>query len=133
MQDNTYDILNQILEAGASARFAGIVDKKGRLIVHGYKKGVTPMLSEKEVERSIAQAILKISTDHSMEERLGRVEYSMTAHQNVKRITMPIRRHDLLLLISVERTSDHEKIIQNILPCLAPYSPSMSLPDIAAV
>lgn len=61
------------------------------------------------------QAILKISTDQSMEERLGRVEYSMTVHESVKRITMPIKRHDLLL-ISTERTSDHEKIIQKVLP-----------------
>jgi hypothetical protein len=101
----------------------GVVDKKGRLIVHSYKKGVTPMLSEKEVERSIVQAILKISTDQSMEERLGRVEYSMTAHQHVKRITIPIRRHDLLLLVSVERTADHEKIIQDILPALDAVQP----------
>ena len=115
MQDNTYDTLNQVLESHASVRFAGIVDKKGRLIVHGYKKGIAPKLSEKEVERSIVQAILKISTDQSMEERLGRVEYSMTVHESVKRITMPIKRHDLLL-ISTERTSDHEKIIQKVLP-----------------
>lgn len=118
MQDNTYDILNQVLESDASVRFAGVVDKKGRLIVHGYKKGIAPKLSEKEVERSIVQAILKISTDQSMEERLGRVEYSMTVHESVKRITMPIMGHDLLLLISAERTSDHEKIIQKVLPLI---------------
>jgi hypothetical protein len=123
MQDNTFDILNQIIESDSSVRFVGIVDKKGRLIVHSYKKGVTPMLSEKEVERSIVQAILKISTDQSMEERLGKVEYSMTAHQHVKLITIPIRRHDLLLLISVERTADHEKIIQDILPALDAVQP----------
>ena len=62
------------------------------------------------------QAIQKISTDQSMEERLGRVEYSMTVHESVKRITTPIRGHDLLLLISTERASDHEKIIQKVLP-----------------
>ncbi|MGI0019519.1 MAG: hypothetical protein ACREAY_03510 [Nitrososphaera sp.] len=118
MQDNTYDMLNQVLESDGSVRFAGIVDKKGRLIVHGYKKGLAPMLSEKEVERSIVQAILKMSTDQSMEERLGRVEYSMTVYENVKRITVPIKRHDLLLLISAERTSDHEKIMQKVLPLI---------------
>ncbi len=70
---------------------------------------------ENAVVVSIVDAILKISTDQSMEERLGRVEYSMTVHENVKRITMPIRRHDLLL-ISTKHISDHEKIIQKVLP-----------------
>lgn len=111
-------MLNQVLESDGSVRFAVIVDNIGRLIVHGYKKGIALILSKKEVERSIVQAILKMSTDQSMEEMLGKVEYSVTVYKKVKRITTPIKRHDLLLLISAERKSEHEKIIQNVPPLI---------------
>jgi hypothetical protein len=120
MHDNTYDVLNGILDSDSRIRFAGLVDKNGRLIMHAYNEGVLPLLTDKEAEKSTLLTTIKMAMREPLEEKLGRVEYSVTVYEKVKRITIPVRKHDLLLLISTERLTDHEKLLaEKVFPMLA--------------
>lgn len=52
MHDSTFDVVNSILDFDDAIRFAGFVDKKGRLVMHAYHEGTAPLLTEKEAEKS---------------------------------------------------------------------------------
>lgn len=111
MHDNTFDVLNQILDSDSGIRFVGFVDKNGRLVMHAYHEGTTPLLTSKEAEKSTFLTTLKMTMREPFEEKLGRVEYAVTVYEKVKRLTIPVRKQGLLLLVSMERLSDHEKIL----------------------
>jgi hypothetical protein len=119
MHDSAYDALNQILESDSSIRFAGLVDGNGRLILHGCRSGIVPLLSPGEAETSVVQAVLKMGTEKVFEEKLGRIEYVLTVYPKVKRVTVPLREPDLFLLISIEASCDHEKVMrEKVFPAL---------------
>lgn len=120
MHDNTYDVLNGILDSDDGIRFAGFVDKNGRLVMHAYHDGTAPLLTEKEAEKSTLLATIKMAMREPLEDKLGRVEYTVSVYEKVKRLTIPVRKQGLLLLISTERSSDHEKILsEKIFPMLS--------------
>lgn len=119
MHDSTYDALNQILESDSSIRFAGFVDGKGRLVVHGYRSGIVPLLSPDEAETSMVQAVMKTGTREAFEEKLGKMQYALTIYQRVKRVAVPLSEDSLFLLISIEASCDHEKVMQEkVFPAL---------------
>jgi hypothetical protein len=121
MHDNTFDVLNQILDSDSGIRFAGFVDKNGRLVMHAYQEATRPLLTSKETEKSTLLTTLKMTMREPFEEKLGKVEYSLTVYEKVKRLTIPVRKQGLLLLVSMERSSNHEKILEEkIKPMLAP-------------
>lgn len=120
MHDNTFDVLNGILDSDDGIRFAGFVDKNGRLVMHAYHDGTEPLLTEKEAEKSTLLATIKMAMREPLEDKLGRVEYTVSVYEKVKRLTIPVRKQGLLLLISTERSSDHEKILsEKIFPMLS--------------
>lgn len=120
MHDNTFDVLNQILNSDSRIRFAGFVDKNGRRVMHAYQEGTRPLLTSKEAEKSTFLTTLKMTMREPFEEKLGRGEYSLTVYEKVKRLMIPVRKQGLLLLVSMERSSNHEKILdEKIRPMLA--------------
>lgn len=120
MHDSTYDVLNQILDSDDGIRFAGFVDKNRRLVMHAYHEGIEPLLTEKEAQKSTFLTTIKMTMMEPFEEKLGRAEYSLTVYEKVKRLTIPVKKQGLLLLISTERSADHERILeQKVLPIIA--------------
>ena len=67
--ENTNDLCKQILQLDRSIRFAGIANMKGKLVAEAYREGLVPLLTKQETELSALQAIVKITTRQTLEEK----------------------------------------------------------------
>jgi len=104
-----------ILGLHKSIRFAGICTGNGKLLVSMYKKGINPLLTEKELDVSAMDSITRTHDTNTKGSKLGKVVYSITAYEDVKRATFSMA-DDLFLLVSYERNVDDTMIENKILP-----------------
>ena len=118
--ENTNDLCKQILQLDRSIRFAGIANMKGKLVAEAYREGLVPLLTKQETELSALQAIVKMTTRQTLEEKkLGKTIYAFAHYEKLKRATIPLidPRSDYVLLVSFELNAEHESIIlHKILP-----------------
>ena len=113
------DLCKGILQLDDSIRFAGVANMKGKLVAEAYREGSVPLLTKQETELSALQAIVKMATRQTLEEKkLGKTIYAFALYEKLKRATIPLMdEKDHILLISFELQADHENIIlHKILP-----------------
>jgi hypothetical protein len=114
------EFCKQILQSDISIRFAGIANMKGKLVAEAYREGLVSLLTKQKTELSALQAIVKMATRESLEEKLGKTIYAFALYEKIKRATIPLRGEmmcDYILLISFDLEADHESVILNkILP-----------------
>ena len=84
------ELVEQIVVLDGRVRFAGIPNMLGKIVASHYRKGLVPLLSEEETEKSIPQSVLKSSLQPANEEKLGRSLYSITIYERVKRAMIPL-------------------------------------------
>jgi hypothetical protein len=94
---------------------------KGKLVAEAYREGLVPLLTKQETELSALQAIVKMATRESLEEKkLGKTIYAFALYEKIKRATIPLRVEtmcDYILLISFDLETEQESVILNkILP-----------------
>jgi len=112
------DLCKQILEFDKTIRFAAIADKFGKVVMEEYRKGAFPLLSKEEAALSVMQASIRMGSRKTMQPRLGKIVYSFTLHEKVKRATVPLSNHSVLM-VSFDTEVDHESIIfKKILPLI---------------
>ena len=106
---------NKILEkkcktllAEEGVRFAGVINNMGRQVAGGYASKITPLVDEEEHKISLEHA-LEILITKDLDESLGSIDSIVTRRKKVTMITVPMNNSSLL--ISVERDSDAEKIV----------------------
>lgn len=112
--DDTY-ALDKILSL-ESVRFAGFVGKDGRLLVHRHRQGVKLVPAEGDVDRRVLATLQLAAAEGPAD--ADKAEYYVAAHGNVKRIMILAKKQNRTLVVSTERTSDHRKVVQEILPLL---------------
>jgi len=114
------DVCNRILALDNSIRFAGIADKMGKVVVHEFRKDVTPMLKFEELEGSAIKSVLRMKTREDYEAKLGRAIYTFTLYEKVKRASIPLENEEYVLsIVSFEKDAHHERIIlSKILPIM---------------
>ena len=93
---------------------------KGKLVAEAYREGLVPLLTKQETELSALQAIVKMTTRQTLEEKkLGKTIYAFAHYEKLKRATIPLidPKSDYVLLVSFELNAEHESIIlHKILP-----------------
>jgi roadblock/LC7 domain-containing protein len=99
-----------------SVRFAGFVSRDGRLLVHRHRQGIKLVAQEGDVDRR-APATLQMAAAEGPADG-DKAEYYVAAYGNIKRIMILAKKHNRTLVVSTERTSDHRKVVQEILPLL---------------
>ena len=105
-----------ITDMDKTIRFAGILCKCGRLKAYRRKKGMIPHLSVPETKLVHREAMLKAKMNHIFDKKLGKTNWSIESRDSVKWITIYLEKD--LLLLSTERLSNHDMIIQKILAML---------------
>ncbi len=112
------DLCNQIVQSDDSIRFVGIADKYGKQVVVKYRDGLVPYLNQTESEIYSIDTVMRMNSRKEMESKLGKVIYSFTLYENLKRATIYIGNNDYpVLMASFDIRSDHDNIILNkILP-----------------
>lgn len=102
-----------VMKIDKAIRFAGILCKCGRLKAYRRKKGMIPHLSVPETKLVHREALLKAKMNRVFDQKLGKTNWSVESRDNVKWITVNIDKD--LLLLSTERSSNHDMIVQQII------------------
>jgi hypothetical protein len=106
------------MQSDDSLRFVGIADKYGKQVAVKYRNGLVPYLNQTESEIYSIDTVMRMNSRKEMESKLGKVIYSFTIYEKLKRATIYIGNNDYpVLMASFDTQSDHDNIIQNkILP-----------------
>lgn len=112
------DLCKQIIRSDDSIRFVGIADKYGKQVAFNYREGLVPYLNQTESEIYSMDTVMRMNSRLEMESRLGKVIYSFTLYEKLKRATIYVGNVDYpVLMASFDTHSDHDNIILNkILP-----------------
>src|SRR5918994_3174219 len=113
-------ICNEVLELDISIRFAGIANNMGTLIAYKLRKGLVPLLDEREIQNSIMKSVLRMKTREDYESKLGDVIYTFALYKRVKRASIPLDHPDFAVLtVSFDMAANQDSIIMDkILPIL---------------
>ena len=112
------ELCNQIIQSDDSIRFVGIANKYGKQVAVKYRDGVVPYLNQTESEIYSIDTVMRMNSRKELESKLGKVIYSFTLYENLKRATIHVGNNDYpVLMASFDTHSDHDNIILNkILP-----------------
>jgi hypothetical protein len=113
-------LCSSIIESDNGIRFVGISNRMGNQIISRYRRGLTPLLTPKEIETYALQSVLRMNTRKDYESKLGKPIYSFTLYQKLKGVTVNLEDKEYpVLLASFDIEADHENIIVNkILPMI---------------
>src|ERR671922_276788 len=115
------DVCQNILDLDKTIRFAGIANMRRTIVSSKYRAGLVPLLTQQEFIESVEHSVLRMSTRRVMEAKLGKILYSITFYEKVKRAVMPIGKDgDFILVVSFDNEADHDLIIRNkIMPLIS--------------
>lgn len=115
------ELCNVILALDAGIRFVGIAIMEGKIIAAEYKSGVVPLLDRKESELSFMQALIRMNTRRTIEQKVGRPLFSLTEYERISRATIMVYDagnklelgNEFVLLVSFEKTVNPYSIIKD--------------------
>jgi hypothetical protein len=112
------ELCKQIIQSDNSIRFVGIADKYGKQVAVNYREGLVPYLDQTESEIYSIDTVMRMNSRLEMESKLGKVIYSFTLYEKIKRATIYVGNIDYpVLMTSFDTFSDHDSIIlDKILP-----------------
>ncbi len=113
MQYNLSKLCNSIFEINEKIRFVGIIDQMGKLIGGDMKKGL-PSLEKNDgsIRLYLGYAINNILR-RDFDNVFGKVLYTFSERERIKLLTIPI--DDNLLLVSMDKSTDHVELINKII------------------
>lgn len=113
MQYDLPALCNSIFEVDEKVRFVGMIDQMGKLIVGDMKKG-TPSMEKDDgsIRLYLGYAINNILR-RDFDNVFGKVLYTFSEREKIKLLTIPIEEN--LLLVSIDKSADHDKLINKIL------------------
>ena len=95
-------------------RFAGIVDKNGKLIAGGFKDGLVPHEGDETRLQSFLEFVSKASIRKEYDESLGPINYLAARRDKAVLVSFPFPITQILLLISAEPTSNIETLAKKV-------------------
>ena len=113
-------LCSRIIESDKAIRFVGISNKMGDQIISRYRSGLTPLLTQTEIETYAMRSVLRMNIRKGYEAKLGKPIYSFTLYEKLKRVTITLEDSEHpLLFASFDTEADHESIIVNkLLPMI---------------
>ena len=95
-------------------RFAGIVNKDGKLIAGGFKEGITPYENDETKLQSFFEFVSKASIRKELDESLGPINYLAARRDKAVLVSFPFPITQILLLISAEPTVNIESLAKKV-------------------
>ena len=95
-------------------RFAGIVNKDGKLAAGGFKKGISPYEGDETRLQSFLEFVSKASIRREYDESLGPINYLAARRDKAVLVSFPFPITQILLLISAEPTVNIENLARKI-------------------
>lgn len=102
------------LQQESEIRFAGIVDKDGRLIAGGFKEGLTPHEGDETRLQAFLEFVSKASIRKEYDESLGPINYLAARRDKAVLVSFPFPITKILLLVSAEPTANIENLAKKV-------------------
>ncbi len=94
-------------------RFAGIINRMGKLLAGGFKKGIKPIADDAERQKLYMELALRVSTREEFDYCLGPVKYSASRREKAVMLSVPFNKK--ILLVSAEPNVDIDKTATKIM------------------
>jgi len=104
-----------LLLGESEIRFAGIVDKDGKLIAGGFKEGIIPYENDETKLQSFFEFVSKASIRKEFDESLGPINYIAARRDKAVLVSFPFPITHILLLISAEPTVNIEILAKKVI------------------
>jgi hypothetical protein len=95
-------------------RFAGIINKDGKLVAGGFKEGITPYENDETKLQSFFEFVSKASIRKELDESLGPINYLAARRDKAVLVSFPFPITQILLLISAEPTVNIESLAKKV-------------------
>ena len=116
MEINFEPLYNFLLNLDEKIRFIGFIDEMGKLVYGGMRPGIISLERETESIKLYMEYALINKIHSDFDSMLGKIIYSLTIREKIKILTFPLENY--VLRISLEKDTDHEKILNSILEFL---------------
>ena len=112
-------ICDEIFALSPAVRSAIVIDKMGRLVTGGMRKGITSMEEKDDSQKLYVQFALRSVMREDFDEQFGRTVYSFSERERIKLASFPLD-DQYIMRVSIEKEeSDHNAIIENILKIIS--------------
>lgn len=108
------ELCGQVFDIDPAIRFTGVIDRMGKLVAGGMRPGLQPLESIKDMDRLYLEFALRNAMRREFDGDFGPTIYAMSERERIKIATFPMS-DDNLLLISMERSKPHDRIISRVL------------------
>jgi len=109
-----YDQKCKILLKENEIRFAGIVNKEGKLILGGFKEGLIPYENDETKLQAFFNFVSKASIRKEFDESLGPINYIAARRDKAVLVSFPFPISQILLLISAEPNTNIENLAKKV-------------------
>lgn len=93
-------------------RFAGVIDRSGRMYASIVRKGTQGYLNEKNAELSLAQTAYIVDLRQIFTPELGGLKYILYGYEKVKLFSIPIKEH--ILVFSADNPVSVEDLVDEV-------------------
>ncbi len=116
MPDDYEKLCSKIFAADKAVRFAGAIDKMGNLVAGGMRKGIDPLEPKEDRRKLYLEFALRTAMRQDFDPEFGKVIYTLSEREKLKIASFPIKDH--LILVSIEKKAQHDRIISKVLKLL---------------
>lgn len=102
----------KILAISPRIRYAGVMNRFGRTLAGGLRKGVVPLLKPDEARNEYFIEATRYQLRKSFERSIGRTEYTLTENEKVKILTMT--NEDNFYYITMEKETPAQEVARII-------------------
>ena len=107
------DTCNSILAISPRIRYAGIMNRFGRTLAGGLRKGVVPLLKQDEARNEYFIEATRNRLRKNFEGSIGKTEYTFTENEKVKILTIASEEHFYYITMDKEtQAAEATKIIE---------------------
>lgn len=109
-------LCDRIFASDRNIRFAGVIDKMGTLVAGGMRKGIKPLEPSEDRRKLYIEYALRNAMRSDFDIKYGKTVYTMAEREKIKIASFPYGDH--LILISIEKKAQHDKVISKVLKLL---------------
>ena len=116
MSDDKFQLLcDSVFSLSPSIRFAGVINKMGRLIAGGMRHGLESLENKDDSLKLFVQFALRSRLRKDYDYVFGKSIYNFTEREKIKLASFPLDDNLILRISIVKEEKNHAQIIQKIL------------------
>jgi hypothetical protein len=110
---------NDVFALSTAIRSATVIDKMGRLVVGGMRKGINSMEKKDDSQKLYVQFALRSIMREDFDEQFGKTIYSFSERERIKLASFPLDDQHILRVSIEKEETHHNEIIDNILKIIS--------------